>query len=64
MKEISSSRELERVDDLPFSPEFRYRASLVAEGEKRYIYMVGAPEAVLNRSTFIEERGETKRITT
>jgi len=64
MKEISSSRELERVDDLPFSPEFRYRASLVAEGEKRYIYMVGAPEAVLNRSTLIEERGETERITT
>lgn len=44
-----------KLDDLPFNPELKYRASLavlVEEKEKKEIYVVGAPEAVLNISTY------------
>ncbi len=55
-----------RIDDLPFNPELKYRASLsvlVEDDRKKEIYVVGAPEAVLAHSSFmLEEKGE-KRIT-
>ncbi len=45
-----------RIDDLPFNPELKYRASLsvlVEENEKKQIYVLGAPEAVLEYSSQI-----------
>ncbi len=53
-----------RIDDLPFNPELKYRASLsvlVKEDRKKEIYVVGAPEAVLAHSSFmLGEKGEKK----
>ncbi len=53
-----------RIDDLPFNPELKYRASLsvlVKEDKKKEIYVVGAPEAVLAHSSFmLGEKGEKK----
>jgi len=53
-----------RIDDLPFNPELKYRASLsvlVEEDRKKEIYVIGAPEAVLAHSSFILwEKGEKK----
>jgi len=53
-----------RIDDLPFNPELKYRASLsvlVKEDRKKEIYVIGAPEAVLAHSSFILwEKGEKK----
>ncbi|UCG95239.1 MAG: HAD-IC family P-type ATPase [archaeon] len=46
----------DRIDDLPFNPELKYRASLsvLVEGDrKRQIYVVGAPEAVLQHSRYV-----------
>ena len=54
-----------RIDDLPFNPELKYRASLsvlVEESRKKEIYVVGAPEAVLARSSFMLEGKEEKKI--
>ena len=55
-----------RIDDLPFNPELKYRASLsvlVKEDRRKEIYVVGAPEAVLAHSSFmLGEKGE-KEIT-
>jgi len=53
-----------RIDDLPFNPELKYRASLsvlVKEDRKKEIYVIGAPEAVLAHSSFtLWEKGEKK----
>lgn len=53
-----------RIDDLPFNPELKYRASLsvlVKEDRKKEIYVIGAPEAVLDHSSFtFWEKGEKK----
>lgn len=39
------------VDDLPFSSEQKFRASLVDTGKGREIYVIGAPEKILELST-------------
>ena len=46
------------VDELSFSSELRFRASLVENKGKRFIYAAGAPEALLERSTSIMHRGK------
>ncbi len=62
-KEVLLEKE-KRIDDLPFNPELKYRASLsvlVEENKKKEIYVIGAPEAVLGNSSFmLEKRGEKK----
>jgi len=55
-----------RIDDLPFNPELKYRASLsvlVEESRKKEIYVVGAPEAVLAHSSFMLGEKEEKKMT-
>ncbi len=55
LKKETVLEEEKRIDSLPFNPELKYRASLsvlVEEREKREIYVVGAPEAVLNHSSY------------
>ncbi len=53
-KEVLLEKE-KRIDDLPFNSELKYRASLAvlnqANNEKE-IYIVGAPEAVVNASLY------------
>ncbi len=49
-----------RMDDLPFNPELKYRASLsvlVEEERRKEIYVVGAPEAVLEHSSHVMRNG-------
>ena len=50
---------LERVkllDSMPFNPDLKFRASLIGDEEQeREIYVVGAPEVVLARSTTITQ---------
>ncbi|MDP1538487.1 MAG: HAD-IC family P-type ATPase [bacterium] len=64
-KEVLSEKE-KRIDDLPFNPELQYRASLSilteTSGEKE-IYIVGAPEAVLNISSYGLEDDKEKKLT-
>jgi len=53
-------------DDLPFSPELKYRASLAVlldESKKREIYVVGAPEIVLNHSEHVLKNDMYEKIT-
>ncbi len=55
-----------RLDDLPFNPELKYRASLsvlVEEAKKKEVYIVGAPEAVLSNSSFILQKGGERKMT-
>jgi len=64
-KEVLLEKE-ERIDDLPFNPELKYRASLsvlVEENKRREIYVMGAPEAVLSNSSFVLGKKGVKRIT-
>ena len=55
-----------RIDDLPFNPDLKYRASLsllVEKGKKKEIYVVGAPEAVLKKSKYFLFNGANKKLT-
>ena len=60
LKEILEKEE-RKIEDMPFNPELKYRASLsvlVREKNKAKIYVVGAPEAVLSRSSKIDYNGK------
>ncbi|MHA1132050.1 MAG: cation-translocating P-type ATPase, partial [Candidatus Helarchaeota archaeon] len=51
----SLASELEEVDELPFNPELKYRASLVRytnTNKTTEIFVVGAPEAVLEKCSY------------
>ncbi len=60
-------KKVKRIDDLPFNPEFKFRASLTKIGEenpsKKEIYIVGAPETILNISDNLLENNITKELT-
>jgi Ca2+-transporting ATPase len=50
-----------RMHDMPFNKQFRFRASLMAFADKRprpELYLVGAPETLLDRSTVAVVAGE------
>ncbi len=52
-----------KIDDLPFNSELKYRASLsviAKEKDKQELYVVGAPEAVLERANFYLDRNGRK----
>ena len=53
-----------KIDDLPFNSDFKFRASLIKEreGEKTELYVVGAPERVLQLcKTYLDEQGGLKK---
>jgi P-type Ca2+ transporter type 2C len=56
-----------KIDDLPFDSELKYRASLsalVKQENKNELFVVGAPEAVINRSVkMLDENGFKKELT-
>ncbi len=62
-QEVLNERE-KKIDDLPFNPELKYRASLsvlVEADKKKEIYVVGAPEAVLEKASYtLGKDGERK----
>ncbi|MBZ1356226.1 MAG: HAD-IC family P-type ATPase [Candidatus Nealsonbacteria bacterium] len=53
-----------KIDDMPFSSELKYRASLVSmirSDSKEELYAVGAPESILERSThYLSKDGKIK----
>lgn len=60
---INETAKERKIDDMPFDSELKYRASLSAlidkEGEKE-IYVVGAPESILEISSYCIEEGRIK----
>jgi len=56
--------EEKRVDDLPFNPQQKYRASLISfNKDKKQIYFIGAPEIILKSSTKVLKLKTEKQIT-
>ncbi len=58
-KEIIDKEE-KKMDDMPFSSKLKYRASiatLVKCDNKKEIYVIGAPEEILKRSSFVISDG-------
>ena len=63
IKKESEKNSEKRIDDLPFNPELKYRASLSVlanEDGKKRIYVVGAPEAVLAHSNHYLKKNNKK----
>ncbi len=64
-KEVLQEKE-KRIDDLPFNPEIKYRASLsvlVEQARKKEVYVIGAPEMVLKNSKYFLEKNKLRKIT-
>ena len=51
------------VDDLPFSSELKFRASLVELKEKKFLYSVGAFETMINKSSYLLKSNRKSRFT-
>ncbi|MEK9194334.1 MAG: HAD-IC family P-type ATPase [Patescibacteria group bacterium] len=49
------------IDELPFDPNKKYRAVLTKH-EKKFVYVVGAFEQILEKSYFVLKGGEKKKI--
>lgn len=52
-----------RIDDLPFNAELKYRASLsvlVEQENQKQIYVLGAPEAIIERSKYFLKNNNKK----
>ncbi len=55
-----------RIDEIPFSPELKYRASLsvlTKKNAEKQIYVIGAPEALIEVSRFILKNGRKSKMT-
>jgi len=54
-----------KEDEIPFSTELKYRASLfsISEQDERELFVVGAPEKVIEKSQYIFEDGKRKKLT-
>jgi len=66
LKKTTLTEEEKKIDDLPFNPKLKYRASLSVlkeKGGKKEIYVVGAPEAVLKNSTYVLKNGRRSKLT-
>lgn len=50
IREKASYQNHQRLDDLPFNSEQKFRASLVDTGERTEIFVIGAPEKILELS--------------
>ncbi len=63
-KEIIHEKE-KKVDDMPFSSKFKYRASLsvlLGEKEEKQVYVVGAPEEVVEKASFVQDGEKIREI--
>jgi len=56
--------EIKKLDDLPFNSKFKFRASLVElrNENTNEVFVVGAPEVILNHSSFIAQSDMIKEI--
>ena len=62
LKQESMFKDIEVLDDLPFNPEKKFRASLISyPDESREMLFVGAPEKILSLSSgFLTDDGDKK----
>jgi Ca2+-transporting ATPase len=63
-KEVLLQRK-KKIDELPFNPHLKYRASLSLHADNtnlKEIYVVGAPEAVLEKTQFILGKKSIRKI--
>jgi len=66
LKKEKILEKVKEIDELPFSQELKCEASLLIFPEKskrKEIYVVGAPEVILNHSTHVFENNKCKKIT-
>jgi len=66
LKKEQILEKVKEIDELPFSQELKCEASLLIFPEKskrKEIYVVGAPEVILNHSTHVLENNKCKKIT-
>ena len=66
LKKEKILEKVKEIDELPFSQELRCEASLLIFSEKskrKEIYVVGAPENILNNSTHVFEKNKCKKVT-
>lgn len=52
-----------KIDDLPFNETLRYRASLVEKASNKELYIVGAPETILDLCTNYADKNNDFNIT-
>jgi Ca2+-transporting ATPase len=60
------SEQEKRIDDVPFNPDLKYHASLSVLNErddKKEIYVIGAPEAVIKHCTHVLRNDRKARLT-
>ncbi|MBS3066997.1 HAD-IC family P-type ATPase [Candidatus Pacearchaeota archaeon] len=50
----------DRIDDLPFSPHNKFRASLVKSKNDSELYVIGAPEVIISKSSFYLKKNVKK----
>lgn len=50
---FKASATLKKIDDLPFNSKLKLRASLIEIDNDRFLFVVGAPEKVLDLSTLV-----------
>lgn len=50
------------IDELPFSSERKFRASLFKNGTDKFICLIGAPEVILEKCNRIYHRGDEQNI--
>ncbi len=55
----------QKIDDMPFNSKLKYRASLsvLLEKEQKQLYVVGAPEEIMESVGYIQTENETREIT-
>lgn len=52
-----------RIDDLAFSPELKFRASLISLSKgKNEVYVVGAPETIIRACKFVNKKGKVRNL--
>jgi Ca2+-transporting ATPase len=51
-----------RLNEIPFSPDRKFMATLHREGEKQFIYVKGAAEEILGRSRHLLVRGKMREM--
>ncbi len=64
-KEVLESK-IKKLDEMPFNKDLRYRAilsSLIDEGSKKELYVIGAPEAILDKCKYSYIKGKIRIMT-
>jgi P-type Ca2+ transporter type 2C len=65
LKKEVLEKNIEKIDELPFNQDLRFRANLsclTKEGSKKEMYIIGAPEAVLDKCSLILNEGKVTSI--